>query len=165
MAKLRTLRLSASIQRKSPRLPVYVFIPGAHLASWGLTRTSIIEGTANGHGFGRRTIKAWGQGSDAWFVEFTASFCKAAGLKDGDPVELEISLAETSMPDELNRSLMGERGLADAWSKLPERQKREAAEYVRAAKNQATRDRRAASIIEKLTGQRCGGGNIGIANI
>jgi hypothetical protein len=95
------VRLSTRLERKDPRLPVYVVIASRHLSPWCLTGTTVIEGTANGHPFGRRTIRAWGKESDDWFVEFTAPFCKAASLNVGDDVALELRLADTSTPKEL----------------------------------------------------------------
>jgi hypothetical protein len=66
------VRLSAQLQRKHPRLPVYVVIPGREVKPWSLAGTTVIEGTANGIACGPRNIKAWNKGSDDWFVEFTA---------------------------------------------------------------------------------------------
>ncbi len=102
------------------------------------------------HCFGRRNIKAWGKGSDDWFVEFTAPFCKAAGLAVGDEVELVLRLADASTPPELEALLSGNRRLAAAWLSLSDSMRRDANEQVRAAKNEATRQRRAATIAAKL---------------
>jgi hypothetical protein len=110
----------------------------------------VIEGTANGFPFGRRTIKAWGKDSDAWFVEFTAPFCKTAGLTVGDRVVLELQLADASTPKELESILAKSKSLRAAWLALSERGRRDAGEHIRTAKGQATRDRRAASIAETL---------------
>lgn len=88
------MRLTTQLQRKHPKLPVYVVIPGRHVRPWGLTGTTLIEGTANGFPFGRRNIKSWGKGSDDWFVEFTKPFCTTAGLSVGDQVVLELELAD-----------------------------------------------------------------------
>lgn len=144
------VRLSTRLERKDPSLPVYVVIPSRHVRPWSLTGTTVIEGTANGVPFGRRTIKAWGKGSDEWFVEFTAPFCKAARLKVGDRVALELRLADASTPMELERFIAKNKSLRAAWLELSARERRDAGEHIRAGKGQATRDRRAASIAEKL---------------
>jgi len=44
------------------------------------------------------------------------------------------------------------KSLAAAWMALSDRWRRDAGEYIRAAKAQATRERRAASVAEKLQG-------------
>ena len=148
------VRVSARLQRKDPSLPVYVVIPGRHVEPWGLSGTTLVEGTANGYPFGRRTIKAWGKGSDDWFVEFTAPFCKAAGVSVGDGVDLELELADTSTPKELDSILAKSERLTTAWLALSDRERREAREHVRAAKAESTRERRAASIADRLRAKR-----------
>src|SRR5262245_60457228 len=127
------VRLATLLQRKDPRLPVYVVIPGRHVQPWALTGTTVIEGTANGFSFGRRTIKAWGKATEDWFVEFTAPFCKTARLNVGDRVDLELQLADASTPKELESILVKSKSLAAAWLALSERERRDAGEYIRAA--------------------------------
>jgi hypothetical protein len=131
---------------------VYVVIPGRVVAPWKLAGTTVVEGSANGHPFGRRNIKAWGKGRDDWFLEFTAPFCRTAGLNVGDAIKLKLCLADTSLPPELEALLANAKTHARLWSKLSERQKREASEHVRAAKTEAGRQRRAAAVIVKLCG-------------
>jgi hypothetical protein len=144
------IRLTANLQRKHPSLPVYVVIPGKVVASWHLSGTTPVEGTANGHSLGRRTIKAWGRGSDDWFVEFTATFCNALNLGVGDSIALVLTLADMSTPPELESALSARKSLQAAWLALTERARRDAGEYVRAAKSPITRQRRATSIVDKL---------------
>jgi hypothetical protein len=146
------VEVSTQLQRKDPRLPVYVVIPGRYVQPWDLSGTAVIEGTANGIPFGRRTLKAWGKGTDDWFVEFTSPFCKVASLGVGDPVSLNIRLADTSTPQELKTIFLKRNGLEVAWLALSERERRDACEHIRAAKKQATRERRAAAMAEKLRG-------------
>jgi hypothetical protein len=146
------VRLATRLERKDPSLPVYVVISGRHVQPWGLTGTTAVEGTANGFLFGRRTIKAWGKGSDKWFVELTAPFCKTARLKVGDRVVLELQLADASTPKELESLLAKNKRLRAAWLALSERMRRDAGEHIRAAKTQAARDRRAAAIADKISG-------------
>lgn len=144
------VNVSTRLERKDPRLPVYVVIPGRHVKLWHLARTTVIEGTANGFSFGRRTIKAWGKGSDDWFVELTSSFCKTAQLNVGDRVVLELQPADASIPVELENILSKNKGLTASWRALSDSQRRDASEYIRAAKAQVTRERRATSTAEEL---------------
>lgn len=148
------LRLSARLQRKDPGLPVYVVIPGRHVEAWGLTGTTVIEGSANSVPFGRRTIKAWGKGVDDWFVEFTTPFCKAASLNVGDRIALELRIADASTPPELEKILSRTKSVAAAWYALSESERRTAGEHIREAKAPATRERRAAAVAERLRGKR-----------
>lgn len=147
------VRLSTRLQRKDPSLPVYVVIPGRHVQRWSLTGTTVVEGTANGVSFGRRTIKAWGKGADDWFVEFTAPFCKSASLAVGDRVALELRIADASTPPELEALLSKNPNAATAWRALSERERRDAGEHIRAPKAPATRERRAMAIAERLRGK------------
>jgi ribosomal protein L39E len=144
------VRLSARLQRKDPRLPVYVVIAGRHVKPWGLAGTTVVEGTANGFPIGRRTIKAWGKETDDWFMEFTTPFCRTARLNVGDSVVLDLQVADTAVPKELESFLAESKNLAGAWQGLSERWRRDAGEYIRAAKAQATRERRAAKIAGML---------------
>jgi hypothetical protein len=113
----------------------------------------VIDGTANGVPFGRRTIKAWGKGTDDWFVEFTAPICKAASLGVGDRVALELRIADASAPSELQNILSKNRSAAAAWVTLSKAERRNAGEHIRAAKAPATRQRRAMAIVERLRGE------------
>ena len=90
----RTIRLTVPLQRKHPSLPVYVVIPGPVVAHWRLAGKTPISGTANGVDFGERNLKAWGKGRDEWFVEFTKPLCEKAGLRVGEPVSLEMRVAD-----------------------------------------------------------------------
>jgi hypothetical protein len=146
------MKIKTQLQRKDPRLPVYVVVPGKFVQPWGLSGTTIIEGTANGFPIGRRTIKAWGKGIDDWFVEFTAPFCKVAGLNVGDDVILELQRADISTPEELQDLLARSKKLDSMWMALPEKDRRDAGEFIRAGKVLATRQKRASVITEKLQG-------------
>ena len=152
MGASRTARLKAQVQRKDPSLPVFVVVPSKLVAPWKLTGTTVVEGKVNGYNLGRRTLKAWGKGVDAWFVEFTAPICKAAGLTVGDTVALELWLADTATPQELAALLSASKRLSGVWFALSDRERREATEHIRAAKSPTTPERRANALAEKLGG-------------
>jgi hypothetical protein len=147
------LRTTVLLQRKDPRLPVFVVLPAQVVEPWSLTGTTIIEGTANGSPMGRRTIKAWGKGTGDWFVEFTAAFCAKAGLSVGDRFELELEIADMSEPQELRQALVASKELSAAWSVLSAAEKRNAAEHIRSAKTQQTRARRVSLLSDRLLKQ------------
>jgi uncharacterized protein YdeI (YjbR/CyaY-like superfamily) len=83
-------------------------------------------------------------------VEFTASFCKTANLHVGDIVSLDVEIADMSIPQELQDILLRNKGLEVTWLTLSESDRRIACEHIRAAKAKATRERRAATVAEKL---------------
>ena len=150
MGANRQVTVSTVLERKNPGLPVFVVIPGRFIASWKLAGTTVIEGTANGRAFGRRNIKAWGKGSDNWFLEFTAPFCRAAGLDVGDSISLQLRVADMSLPPELETLLLTSKALTQSWAKLTDAQRRDASEHVRATKSLAARKRRAEAVVGKL---------------
>ena len=152
MGASRAAMMKVEVRRKDPDLPAFVVVPSKAVAHWKLTGTTVVEGPVNGYDFGRRTIKAWGKGIDAWFVEFTGPICRAAGLTVGDSVELELRLADTATPQELASHLSSSEHLFGVWSALTDRERREVTEHIRAAKNPATRERRAKLVADRLRG-------------
>jgi hypothetical protein len=143
---------AARLERKHPKLPVYVVVPNTHAEALALQSTAVVEGTANGHPIGRRSIKRWDNSEQSpWFVEFTASFCGKAGIAVGDNLKLSLWLASTGLPVELERALDQSPVLRAAWNSLSEYARRTSAEHVHAAKSPETRTRRAAAIIAKLS--------------
>jgi hypothetical protein len=142
----------AKLERKHPKLPVYVVVPVASARALELQATAVVEGTANGQFFGRRTIKPWDSSEDSpWFVEFTTPFCTQASLEVGNTLELVLWLADPALPVELESALNQSRALLEAWRKLSDYTRRSSAEHVHAGKSAATRSRRTAAIIATLT--------------
>lgn len=150
MATPRQLQFVAVLQRKDPRLPVFVVVPHAQVEPWSLAATTVVEVTVNGHEAGRRTLKRWDSSPRAdWFVEFTAPFCRTAGIDPGDKLWIDMQLARTDVPPELEVLLADNQALS-AWSDLSTAGRRSIMEHVQAAKSPATRERRAAQAIERL---------------
>jgi hypothetical protein len=141
------LRFRAALQRKHPDLPVFIRIPGAVVAPWKLAEWKSVEGTANGHDFGRRTIKDWGKGSPDWFVEFLKPFLDAAGLAPGDEVAIELRLADMTMPEEMAARMKADPVFARAYEALIPNHKRKAIEHYLEAKTPAGRTAR----LEKIS--------------
>lgn len=145
-----TLRCTATLARKDPRLPVYVVLPHAVVAPWGLQATTLVEGTANGHALERRTLKRWDTSPRSpWFLEFTAPWCKAAGVAVGDALQVELTRASTDVPAELQALLTQSPGRAAVWQGLSGAMQRVAMEHIRAGKSPATRERRAALLVQQ----------------
>lgn len=151
MPPLPPLRFSAPLQRKDPRLPVYVVVPHASVAHWQLGGTTVVEGTVNGRATGRRTIKRWDASPQSdWFVEFTAPFCQRAGIAVGDSLEIQFVVAQAGPPAELAAALGQAPAAQAAWRGLSEARRRAIGEHVRAGKSAATRERRAALAVQGL---------------
>ena len=138
----RTLRFRAELQRKDPSLPAFVRIPGAVVAPWRLTDWRTVEGSLDGHEFGRRTIKDWGKDSPDWFVEFLKPFLEGSGLKPGDTVEVELCLADMTMPPEMAGRMDSDAEFARAYAALIPNHKRKAIEHYLEAKTPAGRTAR-----------------------
>lgn len=142
------IRFRTELQRKHPDLPVFIRIPGAVVARWGLSEWQTVEGALDGHDFGRRTIKDWGKGSPDWFVEFLKPFLEAARLKPGDTVEIELRLADMTMPEEMAARMASDADFARAYEALIPNHKRKAIEHYLEAKTPAGRTAR----LEKISG-------------
>jgi hypothetical protein len=141
-----TLRFRTELQRKDPGLPVFIRIPGEVVASWNLTEWKSVEGSLNGHDFGRRTIKDWAPGPD-WFVEFLKPYLETANLKPGDTVDVELRLADMSMPGEMAERTQTDPDFARAYEALIPNHKRKAIEHYLEAKTPAGRTAR----LEKIS--------------
>ena len=132
-AVTQTLRFRTELQRKDPGLPVFIRIPGDVVAPWQLSEWRSVEGSLNGHDFGRRTIKDWEPGPD-WFVEFLKPWLEAANLNPGDIVDVELRLADMTMPPEMAARMTSDEGFARAYEALIPNHKRKAIEFYLEAK-------------------------------
>ena len=142
-----TLRFRTELQRKHPDLPVFIRIPGDVVAPWHLTEWRTVEGSLNGHDFGRRAIKDWGKDSRDWFVEFVKPFLVTTGLGPGDTVDVELRLADMTMPPELAERMNSDAGFARAYAALIPNHKRKAIEHYLEAKTPTGRTAR----LEKIS--------------
>jgi hypothetical protein len=138
----KTVRLSATLKRKDPRLPVYVDVPGTAIGAWKLETTATVEGSANGHEFGRRSIKYHSKPEGDWFVEFTKPFLDKAGLKVGDDVSIAMRPADMTLPDEVGARIKSDPAVARASAAWKPGHKRAALEFYLEAKTPAGRTKR-----------------------
>ena len=145
-----TLSFRAELLRKDPGLPVFIRIPGAVVAPWKLTEWVTVEGSLNGHDFGRRAIKDWGKDSPDWFVEFVKPYLDKAKLKPGDTVEVELRLADMTMPLEMAERMKTDREFARAYEALIPNHKRNVIELYLQAKTPAGRTARLAKIDREI---------------
>ena len=124
-------------------------------------RTSVV-GTLNGHPFKNQVMPyTFGGGEKRLLMPVNNAVRKAAGgLRPGDFVTFELERDESSrsaaidVPPELQAALAADPALRAAWDALAPSHRREHAEHVAEAKQPATRQRRLAATIERLTGGR-----------
>jgi hypothetical protein len=153
-----TIRIQTVLQRKDPRLPVFIRIPGKAVASWNLTGWITVEGSLNGHEFGRRTIKDWGKDSPDWFVEFLKPFLYAVKLEPGDAVDVTLRQADMTIPPEMVDRMKSDPSFADAYDALIPNHKRNAIEYYLEAKTNSGRTARLEKISRSIKGRRASEG-------
>lgn len=134
----------ATIVRQCAPRPRFVVLP----PSLTFAATFVADVTLARVAIGRRTIKPW----DAlhWYFELSAEHCAHAGVDTGDSVELQISPACEDTPDDLAALLCQDRTLLVAWDALAVTYRRQLAEWIRQAKRDETRQRRADDVVRRL---------------
>ena len=145
-----SIRFRTALQRKHPDLPVFIRVPAEVVAPWGLSEWRTVEGAVDGHDFGRRTIKDWGKDSPDWFVEFLKPFLETAGLRPGDAVEVELRLADMTMPAEMAERMASDPDFARACEALTPNHRRKAIEHYLEAKTPAGRTARLEKIARSI---------------
>lgn len=135
------LALLVTIERKDPKLPRFVVIPAGPVEKWGIRETTVVEGIFKGLEMGRRTLKRWDE--QRWFIEIPEPLCKRAGVDTGDSVTIILRLASTELPEELAKLLAEDASAKANWEKLTKGQQRMLREEIAAAKQPATRLKRA----------------------
>jgi Bacteriocin-protection, YdeI or OmpD-Associated len=140
-----SIQLTAVIARKDPRLPRFVIVPSSSIEAWRLSQTAVVEGTLNGHDVGRRSLKKWDE--QRWFIELPQPLCERAKVDTGSRIQLALEIASDSLPAELEELLKTNPGAKQAWARLSEGSQRMLRENVAAAKQSATRARRAAAAL------------------
>ena len=136
------LEVMTRVERKHPTLPRFVLVPNRSVAPWLIDRTTVVELTVNGVETGRRTLKRGDQ--ENWYMDLPEPICRRVGIKTGDPVKLELRRASEALPEELAGVLAADPAARARWESLTQSQQRMLSEHVQAAKQTATRERRAA---------------------
>lgn len=146
MAALPTLRVKTVVERHHPGLPRLVTIPLTTVAKWGLEHTTTIEGTLNGTAIGRRSIKRWDD-RKCWWIDLPDPLCRKARVEVGDRVNVELRVADVTLPDELAALLRYKPTAKKAWDCLTSNQQRMLREDVASAKRPETRRKRAERLL------------------
>jgi len=137
------IEITAIIARKDPRLPRFVVVPSEAVEAWKLAETTTITGSLNGREMGRRSLKKWDD--RRWFVELPQPLCRQAGVDTGDSVRLTLQIASPELPAELLALIAADSRAKQAWERLAPGSQRMLREHVAAARQSATRARRAAA--------------------
>jgi len=140
---MKTLSVIATIEHKHEGLPRFVCLPEKDIAPWKLKATTTVELSINNIKVGRRTLKHWDE-RNSWWMDLSNDVCRKAGIDTGDVVKLTLAIASAELPEEL-AGLIEKNSIArQRWEKLTPGQQRMLREEVLAAKQSATRSRRAA---------------------
>jgi len=140
-----SIQLTAVIARRDPRLPRFVVVPSPAIDAWKLTQTTVVEGTLNGHELGRRSLKKWDE--QRWFIDLPQPLCERAEVDTGSRIQLVLEIASDKLPAELQDLLATNPAAKQAWDRLSPGSQRMLRESVAAAKQPATRARRAAAVL------------------
>lgn len=133
-----------------PGMGPWFQIPARFIREWGLTMTTTVEGTINGHPIGRRAIKDRGPKTDDWYMGLTKDLAEVIGGKKGEEVEIELRLADMTMPEEMAGRMKTDADFARAWEALKPNHKRKAIEHYLEAKTPAGRTARLEKIAKSI---------------
>jgi hypothetical protein len=133
--------ITARVSRKQPDLPRFVVIRAVDIADWHLEGTTVVEIRINQMDRDRRTLKRWTP--ETWFLTITERDCEVLGIDTGSKVTLQLRLASAELPEELAAVIALDREAKRRWETLTTAQKRMLSEEIAAAKQPATRERRA----------------------
>jgi hypothetical protein len=133
-----------------PGMGPWFQVPARFIEAWGLTMTTTVEGTIDGHPLGRRAIKDSGPKTDDWYMELTKPVATAIGAKKGDEVEIELWLADMTMPNEMAARMGSDAEFARAYDALIPNHKRKAIEHYLEAKTPAGRTARLEKISKSI---------------
>lgn len=126
-------------------------VPPDAVAALGSQKRPPVIITLNGYTY-RSTIAAYGE---VFMLPLAAEHRNAAGLKAGDKVEVTLELdtepRTVEIPADLASALAAVPGASAAFDALAFSKRKEFVRQVNEAKAQATRERRIAGIVEKMT--------------
>lgn len=143
-----SVKLETVVQRNHPQLPRYVVVNSRILNAWRLDgNTVVVEGTINGTDLGRRSLKRWDD--QRWFIDLPTPLCNRAQIDTGSLITLVLRIASSDLPEELQLLLRNDPSAKAVWEDLTRSQKRMLCEHIRAAKQSATRERRAVRALKR----------------
>lgn len=130
-----------------PGMGPWLQVPARFIQAWGLTATTTVEGTIDGHPIGRRAIKDSGPKTDDWYMSLTKDLAEAVGKEKGNEVDVELRLADMTLPDEMAQRMASDAAFARAYEALKPNHRRAAIEHYLEARTPAGR----AARLEKIS--------------
>ncbi len=143
---MKTLNVTSTIEHKHEGLPRFVCIPMSKVDPWKLQGTTTVEVTMNGVNIGRRSLKRWDD-RDCWWMDLADAVCRKAKVETGDRAKLSLKIASEELPAELAQLIKENSRARARWEELTPGQRRMLRAEVLAAKQTATRERRAARVL------------------
>jgi hypothetical protein len=138
----------------------YVPVPDAARDELGATGRTSVTGTVDGFAIvGQVMPYSFPDVGKVVLLGLTKATRAAIGKDIGDEVEVELTRDDRSrsasfeMPAELQAALGGNAAAKAAFEALAPSRRREAAQHVAEGRQAATRERRAARVVEELLGQ------------
>ena len=135
------LEFTGKVARKQADLPRFLVVPATLVQAWGIDKTTTVDATINGIAVDRRTLKPWTQ--DWWFITITEKDCRKTGIDTGVRVGVTLWRTADELPAELAEVLRQDARAQARWQSLTRSQQRMLRDEVAAAKQSATRHRRA----------------------
>lgn len=127
-------------------------VPADAVAALGSHRRPPVKVTIGGYTY-RSTVAVM---DGNFMLPLSAENRDAAGIKAGDQIEVTMELdtepRTVAVPDDLAAALAEQPGANEAFDKLAPSMRKEYVRQVESAKAQATRERRIAGIVAKLSG-------------
>lgn len=128
------IRFRARLLCNDPRLGLYFRVPAEFILRWGITGTSTVEGTINGHPIGRRAIKDSGPKTSDWYMGLSKPLAEAIGAEEGYQINVALHLADMTMPQSWPSGSRTIYDYARAWEALSPNHRRKAIEHYLEAK-------------------------------
>jgi len=117
-----------------PGMGPWFQVPARFIRAWGLTTSTTVEGTINGKALGRQGLHDSGPKTDDWYMGMPKAVADALSVKGGDEVEIELWLADMTMPPEMGARMTEDPEFACAYEALKPNHKRKAIEFYLEAK-------------------------------
>lgn len=145
-----TVTFTATLTQEEGKNATGIDVPAEAVAALGSTKRPPVKVTFNGYTY-RSTVAAYG---DVFKLPVSAEHREAAGVQAGDSLEVTLELdtepRTVEVPDDLAAALKAA-GVTVTFDALATSRRKEFVRQVNDAKTQATRERRIANIVAKMT--------------
>jgi hypothetical protein len=125
-------------------------VPGEIVEALGAGKRPGVLVTVNGYSY-RSTVAPMG---GRYLIPFSSEKRASTGIRGGDPIEVELVLdtepRTVELPDDFSTALTAQPGALAVFERLSPSARKAHVTNIEAAKTDATRQRRIASIVEKL---------------